>query len=445
MGSFQQILMGATCLAAAFFFGSYLHNRPAENEQEIPRQAATADPLDSILAFGKRPVSHSPALNTHAENLNTLASLQPSPVVSQVPASHGMPAIDPSERVPVVSSTTQPVKTQRRNPSVVPAATRKPVVPDFSELASRFRSTPLALSEETGGDPEGVVHESERVPFSNVFEAPKMVVRQPENAQPENAQPEKVQPFGEQPGSMVATPLRDIASEVDRIEDSIRGEFSAVVPDSGRWRVNRDKAIDQFRSVGQTPKQDNVSRETIEDVISRRSADWLKEDQSKEASRETWATNPPRDSWTKARRHEVTQQAARRNRDILDIEDPGNRFQSVLTEPEEMAPPAPETETAYYTPTQQRQDSLPPRRQPQHRLRPVNVGVDSNWSHRSNIQSQFANRYTIQPGDTLQSISIQFYGSADYYVEIYKANREVLDRITASPAGIEIEIPNLNN
>ena len=35
MGSFQQIFMGISCLAAAFFFGSYLHNRPADNGQPV--------------------------------------------------------------------------------------------------------------------------------------------------------------------------------------------------------------------------------------------------------------------------------------------------------------------------------------------------------------------------------------------------------------------------
>jgi len=145
-----------------------------------------------------------------------------------------------------------------------------------------------------------------------------------------------------------------------------------------------------------------------------------------------------------ARRLKVTQKAARRNQDLLEVEDPGNRFQQhVMGQGEAVDPPEPDYETAYYQPSQQRQDAIPPR--PSRGMQRIQSGVSSNWNRRSNIQSQFTNTYEIQRGDTLQSISMRFYGSADYYLEIYKANREVLDQITNSPAGVEIEIPKLNN
>ena len=78
-------------------------------------------------------------------------------------------------------------------------------------------------------------------------------------------------------------------------------------------------------------------------------------------------------------------------------------------------------------------------------MKTIQSNISPVQNRQSNIQSQFSDRYEIQPGDTLQSISMRFYGSADYYLEIYKANRTVLDRITSSPAGVRIEIPDLNN
>ena len=54
-------------------------------------------------------------------------------------------------------------------------------------------------------------------------------------------------------------------------------------------------------------------------------------------------------------------------------------------------------------------------------------------------------RYEIKTGDTLQSISTQFYGTPEHYLSIYRANRGVLDRITSSPVGVVIEIPNIGN
>lgn len=431
MGSFQQIFMGASCLAAAFFFGSYLHNRPATDNTLVQTQVAPSDPLDSIFSFGKKPGSDAGSATTSKAtappgNVSTFAA---SPIASPVAS-----AIDPSELAPqsplMTMSFADPQAQESIPKPIVAAANRKPVVPDFSELASRFRNTPLELSgAETPGDRSGAVHASERVPLSGQFSAPEMVVRQPESTKP----------------------LQDFRSQVDRIEDSIRGEFSAVETQPTRWRVNRTEAIDQFRNSNQVPQPDlgrsnrPVSQETIEDVLSRRSADYLKD----ESDRETWATDPPTDSWTSKQRSRVTQQAAMRNQNILDIEDPGNRFQSVLDQPEQVDPPEPDLETAYYTPSQQRQDSAP---QPLNRLnrnmRSIQSNDASNWGRRSNIQTQptsVGKTYTIQRGDTLQSISSRFYGSADYYLEIYKANREALDRITSSPAGVEIEIPTLNN
>ena len=434
MGSFQQVIMGATCLAAVFFFGNYLHNRPAANEEVGQSQLTATDPIDSIMAFGQKPtavqqiVKHQPAT-------------QQSQGFAQLPAAPVLPSIDPSELAPAAVS--QRAVAAQNQPTVVPAVTRKAVVPDFSELASRFRNTPLELNEAqatTGVNARGV-HASERVPYSGTFEAPKMVIRQPEI----------------QPTNQFRSP---VDQTVEQVEQSIRQEFSSVKPDSARWRVNRSSEIDQYQEQPPaprfqvnraTPQPDTGPRETIDDVLSRRSADWLKED---EPTPQTWATNPPQEGWASERRQKVTEQAALRNRGgILEVEDPGNRFRSEVFQVEDISPPEPDFDTAYYTPTEQRQDATPPRATT--RIQTIRSNGSSNWGRQSNIRSQvnqnqfgqkqFGKSYEIQPGDTLQSISTRFFGSADHYLEIYKANREVLDRINSSPAGVVIEIPNLNN
>lgn len=437
MGSFQQIVMGATCLAAAFFFGSYLHNRPTENKKIIDSQIASADPIDSIFAFGKKSANTRPDVRTLKPAFQQTPAFPHNQEVAQLPASSTSPGIDPTELAP---SAVQ--RAGQNSASVVPAAARRPVVPDFSELASRFRNTPLELNQQTPSvEVNSRVHESERVPWSGVFEAPEMVIRQPENAKP----------------------IRELRNAVDQVEETIRNEFTATDPKSTRWRVNRSQEIDQFRSVNQTPRpnpvarsyqtpqQDTGPRETIDDVLSHRSADWLKED---EPIRQTWATDPPQEGWMTDRRREVTEQAALRNQEnriqenriqeSLEVEDPGNRFRSVMNQVDDISRPQPDFDTSYYTPSPQRQDAGPPR--PRTRIQTIRSGGNSNnWNRQSNIQTQAGNTYEIQPGDTLQSISMKFYGSAANYLEIYKANREVLDRINSSPTGVVIEIPNLNN
>lgn len=49
--------------------------------------------------------------------------------------------------------------------------------------------------------------------------------------------------------------------------------------------------------------------------------------------------------------------------------------------------------------------------------------------------------YETQPGDTLQTISIKFYGTADYYFDLYLANRSLLRNPASVAPGKTIKIP----
>ena len=49
--------------------------------------------------------------------------------------------------------------------------------------------------------------------------------------------------------------------------------------------------------------------------------------------------------------------------------------------------------------------------------------------------------YETQPQDTLQTISQKFYGSADYYFDLYLANRDLLSNPATVPVGMTIKIP----
>jgi len=315
--------------------------------------------------------------------------------------------IDPSELAPVLVSNQQP---EGFSAPITNAAIRKPVVPDFSDLASRFRNTPLELDETTAANTGfGAVHESERVnpnqlEFSGTFRAPEMVIRQPE----------------------VQQPLRDFRQAVDQVEQAQPPEV-VVQPQTNRWRVGRPDRIDQFparpeprgfsepsrfdeqsrfeeqrsqfqqrQRFNEPPRFDQPSRvvdteprQSIDDVVSDRSADWLEET----SQEQTFATNPPQTrSWNSQRHQEVTEQAALRNQDLLDIEDPGNRFSSVLTDSQQIDPPQPEFGNEYYTPSNRRQDTeiSQPARRATSQFRSIQGNNESqNWGRSSNISRQF--------------------------------------------------------
>ena len=49
--------------------------------------------------------------------------------------------------------------------------------------------------------------------------------------------------------------------------------------------------------------------------------------------------------------------------------------------------------------------------------------------------------HLVRAGDTLQSISSEYYGTAERYLEIYMANRHILSNPARLPEGVELRIP----
>ena len=123
----------------------------------------------------------------------------------------------------------------------------------------------------------------------------------------------------------------------------------------------------------------------------------------------------------------------------LDADDPGIRF----SRPRPPRQPAADAAQAWGSPqgSGQRGPSAFQPRQPQRQQ----VQQEQFQQRRvpANVVSNNQRTYRIQPGDTLQNISTRFYGTADHYIEIYRANRDRLDSIMNAPGGVEIIIPTL--
>jgi nucleoid-associated protein YgaU len=59
----------------------------------------------------------------------------------------------------------------------------------------------------------------------------------------------------------------------------------------------------------------------------------------------------------------------------------------------------------------------------------------------ANRASSSPRTYTVKPGDTLSSISKQFYGNANDYLKIFDANRHILNDPDRINPGQELHIP----
>ena len=51
--------------------------------------------------------------------------------------------------------------------------------------------------------------------------------------------------------------------------------------------------------------------------------------------------------------------------------------------------------------------------------------------------------YVTESGDTLQTISKSFFGTPEYYFDLYLANRNLLANPATVPVGVELRIPRM--
>ena len=52
--------------------------------------------------------------------------------------------------------------------------------------------------------------------------------------------------------------------------------------------------------------------------------------------------------------------------------------------------------------------------------------------------------YVTERGDTLQTISESFFGTPEYYFDLYLANRNILVNPATVPTGVELRIPRID-
>lgn len=57
------------------------------------------------------------------------------------------------------------------------------------------------------------------------------------------------------------------------------------------------------------------------------------------------------------------------------------------------------------------------------------------------LQTDRFSQHTTRAGDTLQSLSSEYYGKPDFYLDIYLANQQLLRNPAVIPAGIQLRIP----
>jgi phage tail protein X len=85
--------------------------------------------------------------------------------------------------------------------------------------------------------------------------------------------------------------------------------------------------------------------------------------------------------------------------------------------------------------------SNPPEKRSSQSDEGVLVPVNHPFSPRIELDTDSFRVHVIRAGDTLQSLATKYYGSADFYLDIYLANQDLLDSPINLPSGKALKIP----
>ena len=427
VGSAQQSILGIFCIVAAFVLGHYIrtHPSPTSLEQERQQQAALAPAPQFAIRTGEstdKPISHQTAPRLPAPSAGfSAATLN-------------------AETTPMANSTIV-----KRIEPVAPIeqyapAERKIDVPDFSQLAASFENTPLALPRSTAQTQDRrapiATHtgsfyirpasESQPRNLSSAAVSSPMPQNMPEQSRadqrafigsiPEPVAPPKptnIYQLRERP-----TSFRKEDFQPRLVSDSSRRQRSGanVIPQMSRNDELQDRNLGKRISLA--PPEPDGTFQTPEvpelDIRIPKVAEPIRAPENQLA---TYNADHAKNQIHSYYDVDMTESS----RSVLDRRD----FErSALSSPAE-------------TRTNRR---IPFGLNAQGRRELTRI---RNRQQQSNIdlQTERFSLHTTQSGDTLQSLSTEYYGKPDFYLDIYLANQRTLRNPAMIPAGIQLRIP----
>jgi len=380
MGSFQQILLGGICLAAAFGMGHYLNNKPVT---DLPAGAIAESKSDTGNGFrwGK---AESPSSFLESPEATPSATI----VTMREPVSSNLPMLKSPSAITSESMGGADLSNLMRSPgnsgnvgsasipNIIDNQRQKViVVPDFSELAASFKDTPLELP-----PMQGV-----RTPNSRADDAPAGNLRQ-------NPRNESVDPYADAPNA--PTRVRETAPAADLAPADFAPELtSRRFSDTAEFQEFRESRNDSQEMSSSKTRQQSLAdnRQPIDNRL---------------------FVDPP-----------VVPDFS-----ILEQESVNDgRNVSLRAEVEQQTTNRATRPQIPFGLTEEAKTEL--------------VGLRKPADRQLKIGAKRFDEYVTVEGDSLQSLSSKFYGRPDFYLDIYLSNQSRLRNPAELPIGTRLQIP----
>ena len=497
MGSFQQICLGTICLAAAFFFGNYVNNNP-------PLETAAGTPVAGFSQFGSTanrvidggndlansgrirsqlPLPDFSAVENKPAPIMTMKTPLKSrfavPTIQAAPTDIASPAapqysnpLPPPSQLPVPKRIDQsnqhspelfsanPFSTNQFSepPAVAPTVQ----VPDFSAIAAEFKNTPIELPSMSrlGGmpsysntiqpEPDPLVNRQNinrqntaplnsqlkqlvrqlpdngfRNPNFEQQQDPQRQLRQHVNAQqPFEANGQRDFELGSQPN----TPQRGF-TQAD-FEPNLNDNIFGLKPRENRFENTTQQNENRLQSVSNDAsgyRYDNTPPPVPpQPQFSDDQANRARSDRSSSGFRGNLTFRPlPEHHSNQSDIEQIDQRPFASS----EFRQPRERYRATL----------PRGSRPNFAPAPNNPNGLPFRLTEQAKTELVQLRdrADSMIG----LESTNFVDHTIRNGETLQSISTRYFGSPDYYLDIYLANRNKLRNPADTPTGVSIRVP----
>ncbi len=482
MGSFQQISIGIVCLVAAFMFGNYVNNHPHPDHvtnafNDLESDVNPASPT-SLLEPGKTIQRSAPiatmqskqsarypqlslfkgSINNGFENAATEEKDGSLPPPSQLGTTSPFEDSFVERRVGEIQSEpelanpesgSREVNDSRlsgRMPNLRESAQRREiVVPDFSQLASGFRDTALALpGHNRKGSIQRTMNGRDQITSLSPH-TPLGQIPQPDN-RPNNSRLGSNLASGgiaNQPATNQARSVKTIPSEFSQ------AQFEPSLKD---YSVNKSSGLNAQTSASQMDAREFVSDHSkvdspvagnreVREIPSGNVRSLQGEYFTAESESNPMATNTPTvpvnlpydRSWNTNKPPQASLQSVdRRPSKSSDKNSGAKKIQAQFA-----APPVPSADNE----THRAAKPLIPFGLTQTERKNLVRLQRPTQTNRIDVGTTRFESYTSQPGDSLQDLSTRYYGRPDFYLDIYLANKSRLRNPGYLPAGIELQIP----
>lgn len=435
MGSIQQSILGVFCIVAAFVLGQYMRNHPSPRSLELERQQqASVAPAPAFAIRTSSPVAK--------------------PIASQSSPRLPAPSAGFAATAPTFANQADLLATQVQK--IVPVETPVQVertidVPDFSKLAASFENTPLALPRNSYSAFKPAPAEPRKIathqgsfyirpaaePQPLKVPAPASPSVAPQDALVRNSfigsQPERMAP--PEPTEIYQVRERPTSFRKEDFQPSLitdrskrRAPTLAAEVDRTHFREPQPQSRRQRISLA-PPEPDGtyLAPEVPELVVTIPEAP--------EATR-VEPTPAPVDRASENQYASFNSNHARNELHSYYDVDMTEPSRSVLSR-QDFQSSEPVASTAPVAQRTNRRIPFGLNDQGRQELTRIRNRQQSNIDLQTNRFSQ----HTTQTGDTLQSLSTEYYGKPDFYLDIYLANQQILRNPAFIPAGIQLRIP----